>query len=308
MAVQGFTMSKEELSYLLGIIWDTFQKTEAGKGLSSNDFTTALKEKLDSLPTGAQANVIEGISLANAPLTPDINKNINIPQFSGANSSSNGSIGLVPAPQKSDKTNFLRGDGSWAEPNDTTYDIVTVLVAGLMSPAMLTKLNGIAEGATANEGTVTGITMNGASKGTSGVVDLGTVLTEHQDISGKANLASPTFTGTPKAPTASAGTKNTQVATTEFVDTAITNAMSGIAGIKFEFVQTLPATGDNDTFYFVPDASGSGTNNFIEYVWNSNANKFEEIGRPSVDLSGYMKSADYPLITEAEIDEIVASL
>lgn len=40
-------------------------------------------------------------------------------------------------------------------------------------------------GYTTNTGTITGITMNGASKGTSGVVDLGTVLTEHQDISGK---------------------------------------------------------------------------------------------------------------------------
>lgn len=38
-----------------------------------------------------------------------------------------------------------------------------------------------------NNGTITGITMNGASKGTSGVVDLGTVITEHQDISGKMN-------------------------------------------------------------------------------------------------------------------------
>lgn len=45
-------------------------------------------------------------------------------------------------------------------------------------------------------GTVTEITMNGVSKGTSGVVDLGTVLTAHQDISGKANLAgNNTFTG-----------------------------------------------------------------------------------------------------------------
>lgn len=42
-------------------------------------------------------------------------------------------------------------------------------------------------GKTSNTGTITGITMNGASKGTSGVVDLGTVLTSHQDISGKAN-------------------------------------------------------------------------------------------------------------------------
>lgn len=40
------------------------------------------------------------------------------------------------------------------------------------------------------------------------------------DISAKANIASPTFTGTPAAPTATAGTNTTQVATTEFVTTA----------------------------------------------------------------------------------------
>lgn len=39
-------------------------------------------------------------------------------------------------------------------------------------------------------GTITGITMNGASKGTSGVVDLGTVITAHQDISGKQDKLS----------------------------------------------------------------------------------------------------------------------
>lgn len=37
----------------------------------------------------------------------------------------------------------------------------------------------------------------------------------------KAAIASPTFTGTPKAPTASAGTNNTQIATTAFVAEAI---------------------------------------------------------------------------------------
>lgn len=58
---------------------------------------------------------------------------------------------------------------------------------GLMSSTDKTKLDGIATGATANVGTITGITMNGASKGTSGVVNLGTVLTSHQDISSKAN-------------------------------------------------------------------------------------------------------------------------
>jgi hypothetical protein len=41
--------------------------------------------------------------------------------------------------------------------------------------------------------------------------------TGDQDLSGKANLDSPTFTGTPLAPTATVGTNTTQVATTAFV-------------------------------------------------------------------------------------------
>lgn len=42
---------------------------------------------------------------------------------------------------------------------------------------------------TSNTGTITEIKMNGISKGTSGVVDLGTVITSHQDISGKLDSA-----------------------------------------------------------------------------------------------------------------------
>ena len=41
----------------------------------------------------------------------------------------------------------------------------------------------------------------------------------------KANIASPTFTGSPKAPTAAQGTNNTQIATTAFVMAAV-NAIS----------------------------------------------------------------------------------
>ena len=70
---------------------------------------------------------------------------------------------------------------------DTTYSAATTSDAGLMSAADKTKLDGIATGATANVGTITGIKMNGSSKGTSGVVDLGTVITSHQDISGKVS-------------------------------------------------------------------------------------------------------------------------
>ena len=48
-------------------------------------------------------------------------------------------------------------------------------------------------------------------------------------ISNKAPLASPTFTGTPAAPTATAGTNTTQIATTAFVTTAVANAQVGAA-------------------------------------------------------------------------------
>lgn len=41
---------------------------EAGKGLSSNDFTDAEKEKLSSVETGAEANVIEGVSVNGTPV------------------------------------------------------------------------------------------------------------------------------------------------------------------------------------------------------------------------------------------------
>ena len=46
------------------------------------------------------------------------------------------------------------------------------------------------------------------------------------DLSAKADINSPTFTGTPLAPTASAGTNNTQIATTAYVDTAESDAVS----------------------------------------------------------------------------------
>jgi hypothetical protein len=48
-------------------------------------------------------------------------------------------------------------------------------------------------------------------------------------VSTKADKASPTFTGTPLSPTASAGTNTAQIATTAFVTTAVTNERTASA-------------------------------------------------------------------------------
>jgi len=50
------------------------------------------------------------------------------------------------------------------------------------------------------------------------------------DLSAKADLASPTFTGTPTAPTATTGDDSTQIATTEFVNAEIASDLTAAIG------------------------------------------------------------------------------
>jgi hypothetical protein len=68
------------------------------------------------------------------------------------------------------------------------------------------------------------------------------------DVSGAAPLASPTFTGTPAAPTATAGTSTTQLATTAFVTTA-DNLKANLASPTFTGVPAAPtaSAGTNTT-------------------------------------------------------------
>lgn len=75
----------------------------------------------------------------------------------GATSSAAGATGLVPAPAAGSQAKYLRADGTWQTPPDTntTYSVVTASANGLMSTAMLSKLNGIATSATADSALTT---------------------------------------------------------------------------------------------------------------------------------------------------------
>lgn len=96
----------------------------------------------------------------------------------------------------------------------------------------------------------------------------------------KANIASPTFTGTPAAPTASAGTNTTQIATTAFVESEISRLGGGINYIAdrdgssigswaayADAAGTSPVDGTGgspvSTFAVSTDSSIAGTTNFI---------------------------------------------
>lgn len=68
------------------------------------------------------------------------------------------------------------------------------------------------------------------------------------DLSTKADINSPTFTGIPSAPTANAGTNTTQIATTAFVSTAISNLVNGAPGILDTLDEIAQALNDDANF------------------------------------------------------------
>ena len=65
----------------------------------------------------------------------------------------------------------------------------------------------------------TGLMLATDAQATAGTAE--NVAVNPKQLAAKANIASPTFTGTPSAPTAAAGTNTTQIATTAFVLSAI---------------------------------------------------------------------------------------
>lgn len=62
-------------------------------------------------------------------------------------------------------------------------------------------------------------------------------------VNSKANSASPTLTGTPLAPTASAGTNTTQLATTAFTTAAVTTAVAALGTMSTQNSNAISITG-----------------------------------------------------------------
>ena len=110
-------------------------------------------------------------------------------------------------------------------------------------------------GYTKNTGTITGIKMNGASKGTSGVVDLGTVITAHQDISGKQDKSTAV---THTANTAVGSTAKPVYIAADGKATPITHSVNSDVPSNAKFTDTVythPTTAGNK---HIPAGGSSG--------------------------------------------------
>ena len=137
----------------------------------------------------------------------------------------------------------------------------------------------------------------------------------HPKDTSKANLASPTFTGTPKAPTAAAGTNTTQIATTAFVQAAIASAVSGVASFKGAATaqSTIDGTANIQTgWYWVVQTAGTyygqdcESGDFI-YVTASSPIRNPQDNTKWADSNFSIIQTNITPMTNAEIDTIVAS-
>jgi microcystin-dependent protein len=133
----------------------------------------------------------------------------------------------------------------------------------------------------------------------------------------KAPLASPALTGTPTAPTASAGTNTTQIATTEFVQVASpTGAVIAFAGSSaptnwllcygqavsrttyaalFAVVSTTYGVGDGTTTFNLPDLRGR-TVAGVDNMGGSDAGRLD-----IANSSGTVVGSQYVTLTSAEM-------
>lgn len=134
-------------------------------------------------------------------------------------------------------------------------------------------------------GTITEVRMNGVSKGTSGVVDLGTVLTEHQDISGKQDKTDNTLATTDKTVIGAINEINTKVGN-------LTGALTWKGKLD-----TLPAV----TNYEAGNVISVGNKEYVLTVTGS-TKAWEELGDEdsyllkSVAEETYAKKTDIPTI------------
>lgn len=158
-------LDENGLLYLWSKIKGTFVKQVSGKGLSTNDYTATEKNKLAGIADGANKYThpsytakasglykvtVDGsghVSAAAAVAKADItalgipSTNTTYGAMAGATASAAGTTGLVPAPAAGKQAQYLRGDGTWATPTDTTYSVATASANGLMSKTDKAKLD-----------------------------------------------------------------------------------------------------------------------------------------------------------------------
>lgn len=312
-----------------------------GKGLSTNDYTTAEKTKLEgieegannySLPT-ASSNTLGGVKIgSNLTISSGVlsaNASATTPKMDGT-----ASVGTETAFARgdhihpSDTTKVDKVDGKGLSTNDYTtaeknklaaieanannYSLPTAsasTLGGIKVGSNLTITNGVlsADAQAVDDATqsASGL-MSSADKtkldGIDASADVNVI--ETVKVNGTA------LTVTSKSVNVTVPTNNNQLTngagyqTASDVTSAISSAIGDLEGVTFSVVQSLPVTGDSSVIYLVADTHSDSNDSYDEYIWLSSSSTYEKIGNTDVDLSAYYNTTNLVAITDSEINTI----
>lgn len=279
---------------------------ETGKGLSSNDYTTAEKDKLTAIEAGAQVNKIEAVKVNGTALEiTDKAVNVDLGDYAKTADVADGYV--------------AKEDGKGLSTKDYTAADQTK-VAGIEDGAQVNVVETIKVDNTALPvtGKVVNIDLSGkvdkeTGKGLSTNDLTNELLTKLQnagtsnfsgkytDLTGKPNIADEAM----DAFEASAYATDLATIKGDYVTSVSLAATIAATGhIKFEFADELPAAGEANIIYFVKEADGEAGNQYAEYVFNAGA--FEKVGVKKVDFSGVWSKDELGFLNTQEIEAIVA--
>ena len=315
-------LDKNGLLYLWQKIKNVFVAKESGKGLSSNDFTTELKNKLDGIAAGAQVNVKPDWSAAAGQPNEILNK-----------------------PTIPSRTSDLTNDSGFI----TTSDIPEGAAASTTTP----KMDGVAAVGTemafargdhvhpsdTSKANAADVYKKTETYSKTEIDDKG-FLTEHQDISNKADKAT-TLEGygiTDAYTKTQTDTKITELTTNKadkattlqgygitdaYTKTEVDGKLSSVykpggelyfadlpepsaTNLGFVYSMLDAFTTDDRFIASTPTPYPIGTNVVVVAVDNGeSANTYMfDVLAGFVDLSGYWAKTDLVAITNQEIDEI----
>lgn len=252
----------------------------SGKGLSTNDFTTALKNKLDGIATGATKVTVDS-ALSTTSSNPVQNKII---------------------------TDALAGKSD----SDHTHSAATTTANGLMSSTDKAKLDGIATGA--NKITVDSSLSSSSTNPVQNKV-INTALAGKASSTHSHDEATSSAKGmmssTDKAKLDALPTL-TVLESTYAKKSDITSAYK--AKGNSATVPTLSTVSVGDVYNIT--ASFTTTTDFVEGAGKTypagtnivkNSDSKWDVMAGFVDLSGYLQTTDVVALTNAEIDNILAS-
>ena len=285
-------------------------KTGITSGQASAITTNSAKTGISS----AQASAIEANTAKTSDINHNVTTNLSISGTSGARTieSSDGTNAIIPIATTS--VSGLLSPGLFDEIDANTAKIS-------YNSAASTKLATIEEGAEENVvDSVAGKT--GVVSLVKGDVGLGNVdntadsakpvsTAGQSALNLKANLASPALTGTPSAPTAASNTNTTQIATTAYVQTELTELIGGAPG-TLDTLNELAAAINDDSDYSSTLTTALGTklvksSNLSDLTSASTARTNLGLGTAAVSNTGDFLASSVTTISSGQASAITAN-